>query len=147
MSHSGESALYLACDSGSLPSIQLMLDQGLDIEQKRNDGMTPLLSAALGGRTDAVEFLMSKGTNFILVYFDDCSTRLPFAFDKFIPASIDFRIQSIPVSATINVHGVLFPNLLSLLKKKQKKQGNKNNNNINNSPTEKTEPGSTLGAP
>ena len=86
VSHSGESALHLACYSSSLPSIQLMLDQGLDIDQKRNDGVTPLLSAALGGRADTVEFLISKGTNFILVYFDDCSTRLPFAFDK-IPSS------------------------------------------------------------
>ena len=86
VAHSGESALFLACQSGSLPSIQLMLDQGLDIEQKRNDGATPLLGAALGGRADAVEFLISKGTNFNLVSFDDCSTRLPFAFDK-IPSS------------------------------------------------------------
>ena len=72
VSHSGESALHLACQSGSLTSIQLMLDKGLDIEQKRNDGVTPLLQAALGGQADAVEFLISKGTNFNLVYFDDC---------------------------------------------------------------------------
>ena len=83
MSHSlGESALHLACQSGSQPTIKLLLDKGLDIEQKRNDGITPLLRAALAGEADAVEFLISKGTNFNLVYFDDCSTRLPFAFDK-----------------------------------------------------------------
>ena len=83
VSHSlGESALHLACQSGDQTTVELLLDKGLDIEQKSNNGITPLLKAALHGHADLLEFLISKGTNFNLVYFDDCSTRLPFAFDK-----------------------------------------------------------------
>ena len=125
MSHRGDSALHLACQSGNLQAIQLMLDQGRDIEQKRNDGGTPLLGAAAFGHADVLEFLISKGTNFNLVYFDDCSTRLPFAFDKIPSSKHRLRIQSIPVSATIYVHGVSFTNLPSSLKKQQ--QRNKQN--------------------
>ena len=67
----GENALHLACQSGDLPTIQIFLSKGLDIEQKRTDGMTPLLKAAQHDHADAVEFLISQGTQLTLVYCDD----------------------------------------------------------------------------
>ena len=90
MSHSlGESALHLACQSGDQTAIKLLLDKGLDIEQKANDGVTPLLSAAFGGRADAVEFLISKGTSLIWCILMTAALDYRSHLIKFPPASMD----------------------------------------------------------
>ena len=101
MSHSlGESALHLACHSGDQTTVELLLDKGLDIEQKRNDGITPLLRAALDGEADAVEFLISKGTSLIwCILMTAVLLNYRSHLIKFPPASIDLEsspLQSLP---------------------------------------------------
>ena len=84
MNHDGWSALHCASQSGSVPTILMLLNKGLDIEQKKKDGMTPLLVAAGNGGADAVEFLLSQGKGLALVYCDDCSSSPALAFDKIL---------------------------------------------------------------
>ena len=84
MNHDGWNALHSASQSGSVPTILMLLNKGLDIEQKTKDGMTPLLVAAGFGGADAVEFLISRGKGLALVYCDDCSNSPALAFDKIL---------------------------------------------------------------
>ena len=84
MDHHGWSALHCASQSGSVPTILMLLNKVLDIEQKAKDGRTPLLVAASNGRGDAVEFLISQGKGLALVYCDDCSNSPALAFDKIL---------------------------------------------------------------
>ena len=93
LDHNGWSALHCASQSGSVPTILMLLNKGLDIEQKTEDGMTPLLVAAGRGGADAVDFLISQGKGLALVYCDDCSNSPTLAFDKILYLGIFLLLE------------------------------------------------------
>ncbi|CAG2234021.1 unnamed protein product [Mytilus edulis] len=59
----GWSALHVACCNGHTKVVTLLTDVGIDINDKTNNGCTPLFLACRKGRFDIVKFLLDfKGT-------------------------------------------------------------------------------------
>jgi ankyrin repeat protein len=54
----GQSALGLAAEAGCLPLVELLCRKGANVNQVTNMGFTPLISAASGGRTEIVQYLV-----------------------------------------------------------------------------------------
>lgn len=60
----GLSPLQLACHKGDLQIATLLVDKGADVNfSKREDGYTPLMFAAIGGRKDLVKLLLEREVN------------------------------------------------------------------------------------
>jgi len=59
----GMSPLMVAVEKGSIEIIDILLNNGSDINIKGADGTTPLMIAAENGRRDVVEILINKGAD------------------------------------------------------------------------------------
>jgi ankyrin repeat protein len=59
----GKHAIHIAACSGSIDSMQWLLDHDIDVDIKDGSGHTPLHWAAYYDEIDAVRFLISKGAN------------------------------------------------------------------------------------
>ncbi|CAN8259895.1 unnamed protein product [Cochlearia groenlandica] len=57
-----DSALHLACLYGHLPSVQLLLERGADIDVKDEDEAIPLHDACAGGYLEIAELLVSRAS-------------------------------------------------------------------------------------
>ena len=55
------SLLYKAAASGSISRCRQLLEAGSDVEEKDEDGWTPLLNAAYFGHTNVCELLLEEG--------------------------------------------------------------------------------------
>jgi len=55
--------LMRAAENGDIDAIEALLAQGIDVNAKRNDGMTPLIRAAFFGHVDTVAVLLNKGAD------------------------------------------------------------------------------------
>ncbi len=55
--------LHYACHSGHLDCIEILLQQGCDLETQDNRGFTPLLTAANNGYTQITGLLVNHGAN------------------------------------------------------------------------------------
>jgi ankyrin repeat protein len=59
----GENALHLAALANSIEVAAMLLDKGLDVDEGRGDGSTPLLLAARLGHLEMVKFLLDRGAD------------------------------------------------------------------------------------
>jgi ankyrin repeat protein len=59
----GETALWWASCEGHLPTVQLLVQAGADIDRACNDGRTPLAVARMSGRTTVVAYLEPAEVN------------------------------------------------------------------------------------
>ncbi len=60
----GETALHKAAGAGDIPSMKMLLEQGLDVNDRSSkDGATPLHQACRLKQEEAVAFLLSHGAN------------------------------------------------------------------------------------
>jgi ankyrin repeat protein len=57
------SPLHFAVDSGNFVAVKMLVDYGANIEYRNLEGNTPLSNAALGGKVEIANFLISKGAN------------------------------------------------------------------------------------
>ena len=55
------SLLCEAAASGSISRCRQLLEAGSDVEEKDEDGLTPLLNAAYFGHTNVCELLLEEG--------------------------------------------------------------------------------------
>ena len=60
-SHSGVTALIVACLNGNVESARVLCEARADVNQAKNDGVTPLLLACLERRTDCARLLIDYG--------------------------------------------------------------------------------------
>ncbi len=58
----GATPLLLACREGNLEIVKILIDNGANINVTDNEGWTPLMRAALAGKKDVVDLLMTKDT-------------------------------------------------------------------------------------
>ena len=58
----GATPLLLACREGNLEIVKILIDNGANINATDNEGWTPLMRAALAGKKDVVDLLMTKDT-------------------------------------------------------------------------------------
>ena len=58
----GATPLLLACREGNLEIAKILIDNGANINATDNEGWTPLMRAALAGKKDVVDLLMTKDT-------------------------------------------------------------------------------------
>jgi ankyrin repeat protein len=82
------SPLHDAVKSGDLPKTKQLLDGGSNLELPLQSGETPLLVAALEGRTEIVEFLLSRGAK-VLARNDRGFTALHAAAYRGHPATVE----------------------------------------------------------
>ena len=59
----GDNALHCVCVWGDLDSAKLLVENGINIEQKGEGGFTPLKVASDFGKKDIVNYLISKGAD------------------------------------------------------------------------------------
>ena len=59
----GDNALHCVCVWGDLNAAKLLVENGINIEQKGEGGFTPLKVASDFGHNEIVEYLISKGAN------------------------------------------------------------------------------------
>jgi hypothetical protein len=57
------SPLSMACEVGSLPLVQFLVSQDVDITLTDHDGMTALMLATYNGHIEIVQFLLESGAN------------------------------------------------------------------------------------
>ncbi len=55
--------LVLAASDGDLPTVRRLLDQGVNVESRALDDLTPLKAAAKKGRLDVVQLLIARGAS------------------------------------------------------------------------------------
>lgn len=58
-----DTSLILAARRGQARSVEILLDNGAQIDNRNNGGYTALMSAAYECHTEAVAILLSKGAN------------------------------------------------------------------------------------
>ena len=58
-----ESNIFRACESGSLVSVQYLIQKGTDINKKNRDQVTPLMKACEFKQLKIVQFLIANGAN------------------------------------------------------------------------------------
>ena len=61
MNESGETPLILACRSGHVDAVQMLLVRGAEVDRARADGATPLGMACKNGHGDVEELLRANG--------------------------------------------------------------------------------------
>ena len=68
----GDNALHCVCVWGDLDAVQLLVENGIDIEQRGEGGFTPLRIAHDFGHQEVVDYLISKGAvpNALLANFE-----------------------------------------------------------------------------
>jgi rhodanese-related sulfurtransferase len=71
--HDGNNALWLACFSGNLELIDLLIARGIDMNQQNDNGATCLMYAASTGKTEVVARLLAAGADVRLKSLDDFS--------------------------------------------------------------------------
>ena len=71
----GDNALHCVCVWGDLSAVKLLVENGIDIEQKGEGGFTPLKVADEFGHKDIVKYLISVGA-------DVSSLNAEFRFDS-----------------------------------------------------------------
>jgi len=59
----GDHIIHLACVAGELKDVEFLLDTGININTKGEDGYTPLHYAAEQGHVNLVRLLIKKGAN------------------------------------------------------------------------------------
>ncbi len=59
----GDNALHCVCVWGDVEAAKLLVENGINIEQKGEGGFTPLKVAHDFGHKEIVQFLISKGAN------------------------------------------------------------------------------------
>jgi len=59
----GNNALWLACVEKHLALIDLLLDAGIDIGNRNDNGATALMYVSSSGRTDVVAHLLARGAD------------------------------------------------------------------------------------
>lgn len=59
----GDNALHCVCVWGDLNAAKLLVENGINIEQRGEGGFTPLKVAEDFGRKEMVRYLISKGAN------------------------------------------------------------------------------------
>jgi thiosulfate/3-mercaptopyruvate sulfurtransferase len=59
----GNNALWLACVEKHLAMIDLLLDAGIDIDNRNDNGATALMYVSSSGRTDVVAHLLARGAD------------------------------------------------------------------------------------
>ena len=59
-----ETALHLACESGSLACVEMLIDAGARLDRPNGDGWTPLHIAATEGHEAIVKELLDAGADF-----------------------------------------------------------------------------------
>ncbi|GAB6178795.1 hypothetical protein JCM14036_01140 [Desulfotomaculum defluvii] len=59
----GWSALHYAVYEGNQEKVQVLLDEGADINIKGNDGQTPLIRASIVGNAEVVQLLIRNGAD------------------------------------------------------------------------------------
>lgn len=90
----GATALHLACREGNFEIIQILVDNGADINAVDNEGWTPLMRASLAAKRDAVDLLLTQGakasmlnsigeTAIIHAASSDCNSCMSLMFEKF----------------------------------------------------------------
>ncbi|XP_063417526.1 uncharacterized protein LOC134700086 [Mytilus trossulus] len=77
----GSTALHSAASTGNTEMVQLLIDNGIEINFQNKDGSTILFDATLKGKTDIVHWLIDKGID-INVMDTDGSTALHIAASK-----------------------------------------------------------------
>ena len=78
-----EGNLFSAIRAGKLDDVKATLSKGADINARRGDGLTPLMYAALWGRTAIVEFLTDqRGINLNALQGDCNATCYAFVVEK-----------------------------------------------------------------
>jgi ankyrin repeat protein len=55
--------LVVAASDGDLSTVRRLLDQGVNVESRALDGLTPLKAAARKGRLDVVQLLTARGAS------------------------------------------------------------------------------------
>jgi len=55
--------LLKAAGQGDVPTLQRLLDEGMDVDTRGKDGWTPLMLAAGAGQQPAVELLLARGAD------------------------------------------------------------------------------------
>ncbi len=58
-----EAALLRAAGEGRVDDVRALLDQGVDVNARNEEGWTPLIAAALGGHTEVVGLLLEHGAD------------------------------------------------------------------------------------
>ncbi len=79
----GNTALHVACESGTAEIVKALIDKGADVNEKNGDGETPLMIAAEGNRLAIIEVLLNNGAD-VNVKDGDNETALDYATDKTI---------------------------------------------------------------
>jgi len=67
----GNNALWLACFSEDLPTIRLLIEYKVDIDNRNSTGATSLIYAASAGKSDVVDCLLDAGANPFIRTQDD----------------------------------------------------------------------------
>ena len=70
----GNNALWMACVSESEHIIQMLLENGIDIDNQNDNGATALIYASSAGKTGMVKKLVGYGADTSLLTLDDFST-------------------------------------------------------------------------
>lgn len=58
-----ETLLFRACSQGDLNRVKHLLDEGVNVNARQQDGETPLMFAAVEDKTDVVELLLDRGAD------------------------------------------------------------------------------------
>lgn len=58
-----ETLLFRACSQGDINQVKHLLDQGVNVNARQEDGETPLMFAAVEGKLDVVELLLDRGAD------------------------------------------------------------------------------------
>ncbi|XP_067653650.1 serine/threonine-protein phosphatase 6 regulatory ankyrin repeat subunit B-like [Haliotis asinina] len=69
----GDTILHLACEGGNISIVQSLLSS-LDVNIQGKNGRTPVMAAALAGRNEVFDFLVSKNADLKLI--DDCNNNI-----------------------------------------------------------------------
>ncbi|XP_071098527.1 uncharacterized protein [Haliotis cracherodii] len=71
--YDNDNILHLTCWGGNKPLAEYLLPK-TDINTRGNNGWTPVMTAALSGKKDVFDFLVSKGADLTLT--DDCNDNI-----------------------------------------------------------------------